>query len=330
MTMSDSPPPPTPDAGQVGSGATDQETWLAGLIERARAVDGQPPFSDGSLIALAQGERRLVRHEQSAAIVTTAKSGTNEAEFVVEPDARRHGLGRALLHELLVAAPGDLLLWSHGDHPGARALALHFGLQPVRELLQLRAPVVVGRSAGAGHPGGEISTGSIRDRGSISEGGVSIRPAAYSTSAGTEWRDAWVEVNARAFAGHPEQGAVTRADLDTLMREKWFDADDVLLAWDGGEADSDELVGYCWLKVEPDQREMGEFYVVGVAPEWQGRGLGRELVAAGLARLAERGIREASLYVEGDNAPALRLYRSFGFEQHSIDVQYRWRSEPDD
>ncbi|CAN5404579.1 mycothiol synthase [soil metagenome] len=338
--MSDSPPPPTPDAGRVGSGqvgagsrvpagATDQEAWLAGLIERARSVDGQPPFSDGSLVGLAHGERRLVRHEQSAAIVTTAKRGTNEAEFVVEPDARRHGLGRALLHELLVAAPGDLLLWSHGDHPGARALALHFGLQPVRELLQLRAGVVgrggVKAGDGAGGAVGEISTSSIREGGR-----VSIRPAANSTSGGPEWRDAWVELNARAFAGHPEQGAVTRADLDTLMHEKWFDPDDVLLAWDG-----DKLVGYCWLKVEHDQDDagtnsIGEFYVVGVAPEWQGRGLGRQLVAAGLARLAERGIREANLYVEGDNAAALRLYRSFGFDQHSIDVQYRWRSEPDD
>jgi mycothiol synthase len=98
------------------------------------------------------------------------------------------------------------------------------------------------------------------------------------------------------------------------MGEPWFDADDLLLLRDG-----DELIGYCWLKVE---HGVGEFYVVGVSPDRQGEGLGRQLVRAGLARLAERGIRTASLYVEGDNAPALRLYRSFGFADHSIDVQY--------
>ena len=82
------------------------------------------------------------------------------------------------------------------------------------------------------------------------------------------------------------------------------------------------MVGYCWLKIEDG---VGEFYVVGVDPDRQGSGLGRRLVAAGLAHLAERGIREASLYVEADNTPALALYRSFGFGDYSIDIQYALR-----
>ena len=44
---------------------------------------------------------------------------------------------------------------------------------------------------------------------------------------------------------------------------------------------------------------------------------------AGFARLADRGIRTAILYVEADNEPALALYRRYGFEQHTIDVRYR-------
>ena len=50
----------------------------------------------------------------------------------------------------------------------------------------------------------------------------------------------------------------------------------------------------------------------------------RSLVEAGLARLKSQGIRAAHLYVEGDNAPALHLYESFGFTRRSIDVQYLW------
>jgi len=65
--------------------------------------------------------------------------------------------------------------------------------------------------------------------------------------------------------------------------------------------------------------------VVGVDPDRQGEGLGRKLVGAGLARLASRGIRTAALYVEADNEPAVRLYRSFGFANHSIDIQYALR-----
>jgi mycothiol synthase len=68
---------------------------------------------------------------------------------------------------------------------------------------------------------------------------------------------------------------------------------------------------------------LGEFYAVGVDPDRQGQRIGRTLVEAGLARLAERGIRESTLYVEAENEPAVRLYRSYGFANHTIDIQYR-------
>jgi mycothiol synthase len=61
---------------------------------------------------------------------------------------------------------------------------------------------------------------------------------------------------------------------------------------------------------------------VGVDPRRQGEGLGRVLVEAGLNRLVERGTGSASLYVEADNAAALALYRSFGFTDYSVDIQY--------
>ncbi len=114
---------------------------------------------------------------------------------------------------------------------------------------------------------------------------------------------------------------MTRADLDTTMAEPWFDADDFLVLRDDGA-----IIGFCWMKVDatPAGEPEGEFYVVGVDPRRQGERLGRRLVEAGLARLASRGIRMAHLYVEGDNAPALRLYRGFGFTNRSVDVQYRW------
>ena len=125
----------------------------------------------------------------------------------------------------------------------------------------------------------------------------------------------WLSLNGRAFASHPEQGRVSRADLDALLDEPWFDAGDFLLLHDGGR-----LAGFCWLKVDGSE---GEFYVVGVDPDHQGEGLGRKLAVAGLDRLRERGIRSAHLYVEGDNLAAVRLYRSLGFADDSVDIQYR-------
>ena len=264
--------------------------WLDVLIQRATRADGQPPFSDGSLVALANGKRELVVIGDVAA----ALLGDGEAEFVVDPDARRHGHGTRLLEELLSREPG-LRVWAHGDHKAARALAASHGLEAVRELLQLRL-------SGAGFDTAVDGLLNQQNEHRIE----AFRPGIDET--------AWLELNARAFASHPEQGRVTRADLDVLMAEPWFDADDFLVLRDG-----DAITGYCWLKVE---HGIGEFYVVGVSPERQGEGLGRRLVEAGLSRLAERGIRISSLYVEADNHAAVRLYRSFGFDDHSVDIQY--------
>jgi len=275
--------------------------WFDVLVQRATRADGQPPFSDGSLVELATGGRTLLVIGDVAA----ALYAPGEAEFVVDPDARRHGHGTELLEHLLALDAG-LRVWAHGDHRAARILAASHGLEPVRELLQLRAAVAEPTVP-------EPAEGPHRAAGASTSSATGAGPATEAFRVGRD-EDAWLGLNARAFAAHPEQGAVTRAELDVLVAEPWFDAHDFLLLRDG-----DDLVGYCWLKVE---HGIGEFYVVGVSPDRQGAGLGRRLVEAGLERLAERGIRTASLYVEADNAPALALYRSFGFGDHSIDIQY--------
>ncbi|MBC7592006.1 MAG: GNAT family N-acetyltransferase, partial [Salinibacterium sp.] len=109
---------------------------LRGIISRARASDGSPPFSDGALVELAQGTATLLWLEEAAAVISEGS-----AEFVVDPDARRRGLGTRMLERLTSRASGEMLFWAHGDHPGARALAASHGLVAVRELLHLDAPV---------------------------------------------------------------------------------------------------------------------------------------------------------------------------------------------
>ena len=277
----------------------DRPDWLDVLIQRATRADGQPPFSDGSLVELATGSRELLVIGDVAA----ALLGDGEAEFVVDPDARRHGHGTELLDALLSRSP-RLRVWAHGDHKAARVLAASHGLVAVRELLQLRL-------SGAGF---DTAVDGLLNQQSRSSRSLSDRIETFRPGVDEA---AWLELNARTFADHPEQGRVSRADLDVLLAEPWFNADDFLLLRDG-----DTLIGYCWLKVE---HAIGELYVVGVSPDRQGEGLGRHLVAAGLSRLAARGIRISSLYVEGGNAAAVRLYRSFGFDDHSIDIQYAAR-----
>jgi mycothiol synthase len=130
----------------------------------------------------------------------------------------------------------------------------------------------------------------------------------------------WLRVNNLAFAEHPEQGGWTPATLTRRLAEPWFDPSLFLMA-----VDDEGLAGFNWLKLHearaPDP-ELGEIYVIGVDPRTQGTGLGRALAIAGLQAVHERGAGVGMLFVAADNAGALALYRSLGFEVHRTDRAY--------
>ncbi|MFP5283522.1 MAG: GNAT family N-acetyltransferase, partial [Actinomycetes bacterium] len=165
--------------------------------------------------------------------------------------------------------------------------------------------------------------------------------------------DAWLRLNARAFASHPEQGALSATDLAERMAEPWFDPAGFLLAERadpggvggvvppavrgargvggvvppdvrgargvGGVVPPTTLLGFHWTKEHGDG--LGEVYVLGVDPEAGGGGLGRALLTAGLHHLADRGNTTVQLYVEADSR-AVRLYTAHGFTVASRDVMY--------
>lgn len=215
-------------------------------------------------------------------------------DLAVAPGARGAGLGRRLA-DLATAAPGELTAWSHGDHPAARALAARLGLDRERDLWVMRRAAAVPLEEGGDLPG-------VRIRG--------FEPGDEA---------AVLAINAAAFAHHPEQGAMSAADLAERMDEPWFDPAGLLIAVD----DDGSVLGFHWTKQH--DADHGEVYVVGIAPAAHGRGIGRALTVAGLRYLAGRRIAEVHLFVESDNGPALRLYSGLGFTHDPADthVQYR-------
>ncbi|GAA2126872.1 mycothiol synthase [Nocardioides bigeumensis] len=260
---------------------------VAEISAAAAATDGVEPLDEATWLALRHPEQHeidLVVTEHGFAVVLDGS-----LSVVVRPGSRRQGYAAALLDAVLPRHPGPLDAWSHGNHPGAAALAAHHGFDRVRDLWVMRRPA---RPAPAPHL----------------PPGVTIR--GYHPGD----RDQLLRVNAAAFASHPEQGAMDSADLAARMAEPWFDADDLLVAVDPDGV----LLGFHWTKVH--SREVGEVYVVGVAPEGQGRGLGRLLTAEGLHHLAERGVDEVHLYVESDNAPAIAVYEKAGFTHTPADT----------
>ncbi|WP_030173477.1 mycothiol synthase [Spirillospora albida] len=270
------------------------------VIAAAAEADGVGPLSEHALLALRAGRSGLTAAQDGRVVgyahLDPAGSGEPASgEIAVHPDFRRKGHGRALLHALRDRAGGPLRVWAHGDLPAAAALAAAEGMRRGRVLLQLRRP-----AAGA-LPGVGVAPG------------VTLR--AFEPGRDEQ---AWLRVNGRAFADHPEQGAWTIDDVLAREAEDWFDPAGFFLAERDGA-----VVGFHWTKTHPGG--IGEVYVVGVDPDARGLGLGRTLTLAGLHHLRDAGLDRFMLYVDESNTAAVRLYDSLGFTRHAVDVMYETR-----
>jgi mycothiol synthase len=285
----------------------EEQRQIRELITAAGDSDKTAPVGEQVLRELAhqRTEHLLVVDERVIGylnLATGPEDGAGMAELVVHPEARRHGIGTEMIRAALSKAGGKNHFWAHGTLEPARATASALGLEPVRELVQMRRSLV------------DVPEPSVPD-------GVRIR-----TYAGTADDAELLRVNNAAFATHPEQGGWTAADLDERRSESWFDPDGLFLAFDER---TDALRGFHWTKVHSDQTGLGEVYVVGVDPAAQGSGLGGVLTAVGVAHLARRlgGTAEPAvmLYVESDNTAALKTYQRLGFTQFSVDTAYALR-----
>ncbi|WP_374209493.1 mycothiol synthase [Klenkia sp. PcliD-1-E] len=282
------------------------------LLRAAAAADGVRPLSEEAELRLRHGgpddgRDVLVGHDDRAAAYARLDRDAEgwQAEFVVHPDLRRRGLGAAVAAELEELAGDErLAVWAHGELPGSTELATARGWTRARTLLQMRMPLT------------EVDP----DPSPALPDDVVVRPFRPGVD-----EDAWLAVNAAAFAHHPEQGGMTRRDLDLREAEDWFDPAGFLLAWRTGP-DGEVLLGSHWTKEHPvgeaADEAVGEVYVLGIAPQAQGLRLGRALTDLGLAHLRSRGLGEVLLYVEADNTAAVSLYEKSGFTRFSADVQW--------
>jgi mycothiol synthase len=328
----------------VGQLSEDEVRAVADLVEAATEADGVRPLSEHVMLHLRYGGDAPVRNvliygqnsfgqdggsdssegdagsaDRLAAYghldVTDEVAGAS-AEVVVHPLARHRGLGRLLVATTIAESPdGRLRLWSHGEHPAAAALARSMGFSQSRVLWQMR------RSLYAALPEPQLPDG------------VTVR----TFEPGRD-DDAWVRLNALAFRGHPEQGGWVADDLHRRMREPWFDPAGFFLATRPDDDGAERLVGFHWTKVHggPEHHGVtgphthdghghdliGEVYVVGVDPAERGTGLGRALTLIGLRYLRHRGLPDAMLYVDADNAPAIALYRRLDFTRWETDVMF--------
>lgn len=213
-------------------------------------------------------------------------------EAAVHPSVRRTGVWAELVRHIVATIPADdrHVVW--GWNAAIELIARDLGYMPSRRLSVMERTLPPDRTV-ALPPGIEV----------------------VPFVAGRD-EPAWLETNNAAFVGHLENGGLTRDDLRERMSLPWFRAEDILMAWSG-----DRLAGSCWTKRHPEA--VGEIYVIGVHPDFQGSGLGRELVLAGLHHLATAAeARTGMLYVDQDAAGAMHLYRELGFQQVWVTTMY--------
>ena len=310
------------------------------IVEAATDADGVRPLSEHVMLHLRYGgdepgRNVLLREGDELAAyahldVTDTVEGPS-AELVVAPAHRGHGLGRRLVEALVAQSPdGRLRLWAHGETSAAVELALGMGFVQMRTLWQMR------RSLYAALPRVEAPYGVVVR---------TFRPG--------EDDEAWVALNARAFAAHPEQGTWTLEDLHRRMCEPWFDPAGFFVAERSGPDGAARMVGFHWTKVHgsdhagrrsrPHARPRRSTTHEHDHAHEHGHGTSRSARStwsastrasrapgsagcspwSGLRHLRSLELAEAMLYVDADNAAAIRLYTGLGFTHWDTDRMFR-------
>jgi len=126
------------------------------------------------------------------------------------------------------------------------------------------------------------------------------------------------QIQNQCFAGTWGYNPNTVATITYRTHLSHFSPEDVVLTGEG-----DEVTGYCWIEViGGEDKQEGRVYMLGVDPDYRGKGIGKRLLLAGLARLRSKGVRVAVLTVDSENEVACALYWSVGFELRANSLWY--------
>ena len=292
-----------------------QQSLVLDLINRTTDHDGTPPIAEHILLHLRYGGDKADSHllvEKDNQVIGYAHLDQTDlvagpsVELVVDPSYRGAGVGKALLSEAIKICGKTLRLWVHGEQEAAHNLASSFNFEKIRTVLQMSKPMT------------DIQPLPAIDK------EIKIRSFLPGIDS-----DAWLELNNKVFKDHPEQCGWQLFDLNHRLSEEWFDEKGFFIV-----EKNKQVIGSTWTKVHGAHSHdhdgeashahpaIGEIYITAVDPAYTGLGIGKALTITALNHLKYQGLREAMLYVDFDNKPALKLYESIGFTKDNSSTQY--------
>ena len=133
--------------------------------------------------------------------------------------------------------------------------------------------------------------------------------------------DKLTQLQNRAFSGTWGFNPNTVEEIAFRTNLNTCSLDDIMLIYE-----RDKAIGYCWIGIScekgiPSVRK-GQILMLGVDPHYRGKGTGKKLVLAALARLKSKGLQVAELTVDSENKAAYALYQSIGFEVQASTFWY--------
>ena len=207
----------------------------------------------------------------------------------VLPDARRRGVGTAVLRELAPHAKGDKLS-THVEEEGSQPFAERFGFREIdRQVEQVRR--LDGEVAPSLPDGLEVVT--VAERPSLLREAYPLACQGYEDMA----LDGFAQIS-----------------LDTWLRDEATLPDGSFVALSDGE-----IVGYSGL-VRHDNDGVAEDGLTVVRRDWRRRGLARTLKELELAWAAANGYREVVTWTQRGNDGMRKLNEALGYEYRDVSI----------
>ena len=223
-------------------------------------------------------------------------------DCLVHPDHRRRDLAKSLLERATQRARELPVTMIHisvlEDNTTARKALSKLGFVEVRQFLEMSLP---------------ISNLNLSD---TSNKEFVLRHLQH----GEEARLA--EVQNRCFADTWGFNPNTPEEIAYALSLSGTSPKDAIILYD-----DDNPAGYCWTKINcirsaATGEKTGRILMLGVDPDYRGRGISKLALRAGLSHLKDKGIGIVELTVDSENPAACSLYKSSGFRVLARSLYY--------